>query len=190
MVLALLAVAKIFYCHTSSYTTTTSCNGKHRRSNRSTCKECPRASKRRCRTPSKGSTQTQCSDYEDLFVAAAQKEGASWALWSLVVPVPDHEADAMLSNPALKSCILTARSANRDKASGSAAADGNYQTSFEAFAREPASVVARALTDCVVELGQQLGVDRSRYCHRMTTRWTFVIKARCALHDGSDRCNQ
>eukprot|EP00971_Amphidinium_carterae_P091478 1811100-Amphidinium_carterae.1 len=61
----------------------------------------------------------------ELFLAAARKEEQSWALWSPVVPVDDEEAKLIMNNPSLKSRILTARAAFRDKASGSVPADQN-----------------------------------------------------------------
>eukprot|EP00971_Amphidinium_carterae_P124105 2458293-Amphidinium_carterae.1 len=65
----------------------------------------------------------QTPGYIELFMAAARKEEQSWALWSPVAPVPDAEADRIMADPRMKSRILTARSAFRDKASGTVPAD-------------------------------------------------------------------
>eukprot|EP00971_Amphidinium_carterae_P195854 3886608-Amphidinium_carterae.1 len=94
----------------------------------------------------------QPSAYIDLFVAATKKEEASWSLWSPVVPLPDHEADAILANPSLKSRILTARSAYRDKASGSVAADAQGITSNLSEVRAKCRVVLRGYRDPDLEL--------------------------------------
>eukprot|EP00971_Amphidinium_carterae_P351029 6491868-Amphidinium_carterae.3 len=96
--------------------------------------------------------QTCAPGYIELFMAAARKEEQSWALWSPVAPVPDAEADKTMADPRMKSRILTARSAFRDKASGRVPADDHGVTTNLSDVRAKCRVVLRGYRDPDLEL--------------------------------------
>ncbi len=56
--------------------------------------------------------------YIDKFIEAVIKESDSWASWQSVEPLPDAEAEKILSDPVMKRRVIKSRACYRDKALG------------------------------------------------------------------------